>query len=225
MKNAAHSSSSLVPLVWIVYAARWPGRRYRSTSSTERRKNSSTHQRRLATLPRDLHDRDARVGLDQLTDVGLEQLIRHPEAAARIQHLLGEEEAVGAVEVANGAGRLREQVKGRRALGTQRGHQPSSARRQIDGTSRRCPTRVDVSGSRNIRITMLDRVSPRRTARRSSCRSCRSSRRSPRSSRRSRADHLAGRRLLPRRWRYRDGGRSRDGSPTEHARCTDPTSA
>ena len=38
--------------------------------------------------------------LDQLSDVGLEQLVRHPETAARIQHLLGEKEAVGAIEIA-----------------------------------------------------------------------------------------------------------------------------
>ena len=39
-----------------------------------------------------------------------------------------------------------------------------------------------------------------------------------------RADHLAGRRLC-RRHGTGDGGRSRDGSPTEHAPSTDPTSA
>jgi hypothetical protein len=47
------------------------------------------HQRWLAALPRDLHDRNPGVRLDQLPDVGLEQLVRHPEAAARVQHLLG----------------------------------------------------------------------------------------------------------------------------------------
>ena len=91
------------------------------------------HQRRLATLPRDLHDRNAGVRLDQLTDVGLEQLVGHPEAAARIQHLLGEKEAVGAVEVADGAGRLREQVKSRRRIGTHPGRHRTSLRRQATG--------------------------------------------------------------------------------------------
>jgi hypothetical protein len=46
------------------------------------------HQRRLAALPCDLHDRSAGVRLDQLTDVRLEQPVGHPEAAARVQHLL-----------------------------------------------------------------------------------------------------------------------------------------
>ena len=48
------------------------------------------------------------VRLDQLPDVGLEQLVGHPEPAARIEHLLREEEAVRAVEVADGARRLRQ---------------------------------------------------------------------------------------------------------------------
>ena len=88
------------------------------------------HQRRLATLPCDLHDRDACVRLDQLTDVRLQQLIGHPEATARIQHLLGEKEAVGAVEVADGAGGLREQVKSRRRIGTDPDRHRTSPRRQ-----------------------------------------------------------------------------------------------
>ena len=37
--------------------------------------------------------------LDQLPDIGLEQLVRHPEAAARVEHLLGEKEAVRPVKV------------------------------------------------------------------------------------------------------------------------------
>ena len=41
LKNAAHSASSSVPFVWIVYDARWPGFRYCCASSTERRKKSS----------------------------------------------------------------------------------------------------------------------------------------------------------------------------------------
>jgi len=45
------------------------------------------HQGRLATLPRDPHGRNAGVGLDQLADVTLQQLIGHPEAAPGIQHL------------------------------------------------------------------------------------------------------------------------------------------
>ncbi len=112
LKNAAHSASSSVPFVWIVYAARWPGCRWRCAISTERRKKSSAHQRRLAALPRDRHLGHARVRLDQLAQVRLEQLVGHAEARARVEHLLGEEEAVRAVEVADRARRLGEQVEG-----------------------------------------------------------------------------------------------------------------
>ena len=72
LKNSAHSWSSLVPFVWIVYARALPraqvpvGKLHRAPEELD------THQRRLAALPGDLHDRDARVRLDQLTDVGLE---------------------------------------------------------------------------------------------------------------------------------------------------------
>ena len=54
--------------------------------------------------------------LEQLPDVLLEQLVRHPEAAARVEQLLREEEAVRAVEIADGAGWLREQVERPRRL-------------------------------------------------------------------------------------------------------------
>ena len=69
------------------------------------------HDRRLPALPRDHHLRRPPVGLEQLTDIALLQLLRHPEAAARIQHLLGEKEAVLAVEIADRARRLRHHVK------------------------------------------------------------------------------------------------------------------
>jgi hypothetical protein len=51
------------------------------------------------------------MGLDQLPDVALKQFVGRPEATARIEHLLGEEEAIGTVEIADGASRLRQQVK------------------------------------------------------------------------------------------------------------------
>jgi len=70
-----------------------------------------SHQRRFAALPGDVHDRDMRMGFDELTDVGLEQLVGHPEPAARVQHLLGEKEAVRAVQVAHRTGGLRKQMK------------------------------------------------------------------------------------------------------------------
>ena len=68
------------------------------------------HERRLATLPAD-DDVRARLRLEQLADVGLEQLVGHPEAAARIEHLLREEEAVLAIEVADRAGRFGQQME------------------------------------------------------------------------------------------------------------------
>ena len=62
-------------------------------------------------------DLRVRLGLEQLADVGLEDVVGHPEPAARIQHLLRQEEAVLAVEVADGAGRLGEHVKRRCSWG------------------------------------------------------------------------------------------------------------
>jgi hypothetical protein len=48
----------------------------------------------------------AAMGLDQLPDMGLEQLVTHFEAAARVELLLFEEEAVLAAQVADRSGRL-----------------------------------------------------------------------------------------------------------------------
>ena len=71
------------------------------------------HQRRLAALPRHRHFGRA-VRLQQLPDIGLERGLRHPVLVVGIQRLLRQEEAIGAVDVAGGAARLREQVKARR---------------------------------------------------------------------------------------------------------------
>ena len=68
------------------------------------------HERRLATLPAD-DDFRSGLRLEQLTDVGLEELVGHPEPAAGIEHLLREEEAVLAIEVADRAGRLGQQME------------------------------------------------------------------------------------------------------------------
>ncbi|MNY35353.1 hypothetical protein D3C86_1697520 [compost metagenome] len=73
------------------------------------------HQGRLATLPGD-GDVRRTLGLDDLLDVGLEQLVRHPEAVAGIERLLGQEEAILAVEVADGPRRLGQHVEGRRRV-------------------------------------------------------------------------------------------------------------
>ena len=75
------------------------------------------HQRRLTALPGDHHLRHPRVRLDQLPNICLQQLVRHPEPRARIQHLLRQEEAVGAVEIAHRTRRLRQQMKRRRRGG------------------------------------------------------------------------------------------------------------
>jgi len=69
-----------------------------------------THQRRLAALPRDHHLRPL-LRLQQLPDVGVQHLVTHPESAAGVQLLLRQEEAVLAVQVADGACWLRQQVK------------------------------------------------------------------------------------------------------------------
>jgi hypothetical protein len=73
------------------------------------------HESRLATLPAD-DDVRACLRLEQLTDVGLEKLVGHPEPAAGIEHLLREEEAVLAVKIADRAGRFGEQMEIGRGL-------------------------------------------------------------------------------------------------------------
>ena len=69
------------------------------------------HQCRLASLPGDHHLGGPCVRLDQLPEIGLEQLVGHAEARARIEHLLREEEAVGAVEIADGSRWLRKEME------------------------------------------------------------------------------------------------------------------
>ena len=75
----------------------------RSASSTERRKNSTPISVGSPPCQAIVTSRHARVRLDQLPHVRLEQVVRHPEARARVEHLLREEEAVRAVEVADRA--------------------------------------------------------------------------------------------------------------------------
>ena len=58
----------------------------------------------------------ARLGLDQLADVPLVDVVGHAEPAVRIQHLLGQEEAVSAIQVADCTGRLGHQVEGERRV-------------------------------------------------------------------------------------------------------------
>ena len=56
----------------------------------------------------------------ELADVLLEQFVGHPEARARIEHLLREEEAVRAIEIAHGSRRLRQEMKRARRAGCAR---------------------------------------------------------------------------------------------------------
>ena len=53
----------------------------------------------------------AGVGLQQLADVRLLQVLGHPEPAAGVEHLLGQEEAVLTVQVAHRTGRLDHHVE------------------------------------------------------------------------------------------------------------------
>jgi hypothetical protein len=74
------------------------------------------HERRLAALPGDV-DVGNPMRLDELANVRLEQVVGHPEAAARVEHLLGQEEAVRAVEVAGRSCGLGQHVERGRAAG------------------------------------------------------------------------------------------------------------
>ena len=71
------------------------------------------HERRLAALPGE-RDGVCMVGLDQLPDVLLEDVVRHPKSRARVEGLLVEEEAVRAAEIADRSRRLRHHVEARR---------------------------------------------------------------------------------------------------------------
>ncbi len=70
------------------------------------------HQCRLATLEGHHDLVGTRVGRQQLPDVGLVDVGVHPEPAAGVELVLGQEEAVLAVQVADGAGRLGHHVEG-----------------------------------------------------------------------------------------------------------------
>src|SRR6266516_2241538 len=58
-----------------------------------------SHQGGFAALPGNGHFRGA-LRLDQLADIGFEQIITHAKAAVRVEFLLGKEKAVRAIEVA-----------------------------------------------------------------------------------------------------------------------------
>ena len=75
-----------------------------------------SHHRGLPALPRHDDLRSARLALDELANVGLEQVSGHAEPATGVEHLLGKEEAVLAVEVAGRTCRLRHHMKRLRSL-------------------------------------------------------------------------------------------------------------
>src|SRR5215469_16166609 len=73
-------------------------------------KEIQAHQGRLAALPRQAYNWSL-VSLDELADVGLHDLGRHPEVAARVELFLVEVEAVFAIEIADGTGGFRQDVE------------------------------------------------------------------------------------------------------------------
>lgn len=71
-----------------------------------------THQGGFATLPGN-RDLGRTLRFEQLADIGLEGLIAHAKAAVGVEFLLGEEKAIGAIQVASGARRFAQDVKRR----------------------------------------------------------------------------------------------------------------
>ncbi len=103
---------SRVALVCMVL--RMHGRRVLPLQLERSPEEVQTHERRLAALERDHHLVDAALGGEQLREVRLVYVGRHPEPAAGVELVLGQEEAVLAVEVADGAGGLGHHVEGPR---------------------------------------------------------------------------------------------------------------
>ncbi len=93
------------------------GQRHRLRELHGTAEEVQAHHGRLAALPPDDHLGRVDVGPDQLPQVDLQQVIGHPESAPRIQHFLGQEEAIGAIEIANRPGRLRQEVEHTRRPG------------------------------------------------------------------------------------------------------------
>ena len=91
---------------------RWPGFAYWRCELHRAAEEVEPHHRRLAALPGHHDLRRARMSFEELSDVGLLQLCCHAETASRVEHLLGQKEAVLAVQVADGARRLGHDVEG-----------------------------------------------------------------------------------------------------------------
>ena len=147
-KNAAHSSSSSVPLVWMRVAR--PAARAGAYCSLRARPRAGRSPGPSASARRPARRRSPRrVRCARRAAGGCSASCtssRHPEPAARVQHLLGQEEAVLAVEVADRAGGLGEQVQAgaRQRLVTAGcgAHVPSVPR---DGSGDRPPVGGDTS--------------------------------------------------------------------------------
>ena len=97
----------------------WPGRARCCASVDRPPEEVEPHQRRLAALPRD-RDLAVRVSGEQLLQVALQRLVRHSQTVTRVQRVLGEEEAVRAVEVADRPSWLGQQMERERWCGAKR---------------------------------------------------------------------------------------------------------
>ena len=96
------------------------------------------HQRRLAALPGDRHFGGA-MGFEELPDIALERLRRHPVLVIGIERLLRQKEAVGAVDVARRSAGFRKKVEGRRRPDRARCSRRRRLRFHGDPLSKNCP--------------------------------------------------------------------------------------
>jgi hypothetical protein len=103
----AHGSSAAVPEA-ILHALPWPAVLLDVLDGAP--VEAEPHQRRLAALPRHGHVGRA-VRLQQLLEVGLQRLVGQARSLVRVERVLGEEEAVLAVQVTGRPGRLGQKVK------------------------------------------------------------------------------------------------------------------
>lgn len=86
----------------------------RSRESTGKRnrlgKEVDPDQSRFPALPGD-RDRSIGLALEKLADVGLERVAAHAKTSIRVERILGQVEAVGAVEIAHGSNWFGQDVK------------------------------------------------------------------------------------------------------------------
>ena len=120
-----------VAFVCTVLRMRWPGRCVPALQLEGAPEEVEAHEGGLAALERDDDLVEPALSGEQLADVGLVHRRVHAEPAARVELLLGQEEAVLAVQVADRARRLGHDVE--RARGRAGGH---SAARSSSSSSR-----------------------------------------------------------------------------------------